>query len=259
MIVDHHVHLGRDNKTGYSLNGKALFSKMDKYGIDRSVVFSCPNVVPLDCNPYIDGNSFVLDAASNNSRLIPFMFVHPHKDSLEYLESAASLFEGFKIYSSAEGMAYDYSSLESSEIFDFMSSSRKPLLAHTSLSGEGSAKSLVNLASYYNGPFLVAHAARLNLGDLELLSRHQNVHIDISPFSTMLENPNFLDKSYLKEECFSKLDPFAIVGYLYKLFEGRLIWGTDSPWCDELSEKGYGKEVELFRKLNIAASFKTLF
>ena len=69
MIIDHHVHLGRDiNRTGYSLSPEDLIKNLDAHGIDSAIVFSCPNILPSSINPYRLENSRILEITEANPR-----------------------------------------------------------------------------------------------------------------------------------------------------------------------------------------------
>lgn len=47
------------------------------------------------------------------------------------------------------------------------------------------------------------------------------------------------------------LNQEKVVEYLHKKFPKRLLWGTDSPWCDNLSKEGYKGEVDLMKRLDL--------
>lgn len=249
-IIDHHVHLGKDyNKTNYSLSADELISQMDSCGVDKSVIFSCPNIKPSSKNPYEKENNFILSKSS--VRLIPFMFIHPYFDDVKYIKSLHKDFLGFKIYCSAKDVAYNYRNIQNTDVFNFVKSTGKPLIAHIGVNEGERAKDLVNAINSYEGEFIVAHAARFFDEDLKEISKIKNVYLDLSPLNIMLSYPRYLP---LKTEFSIKLSIFSpenVLKYLYDLFENRLIWGTDSPWCNFIRSNGYAEEVSLYKKLNL--------
>jgi hypothetical protein len=251
MLIYHHIHLGFDNKTGYSLGTEGLLKRMDVQGVDKAVVFSCPNVPPLDKNPYERENERVLTESFGEPKLIPFMFVHPYLDTPEYVNATKDHFKGFKIYSSARGIEYSYSKIQNTEVFDVIRSTGKPLLVHTSLREGGRARDLVEVIRRYSGPVILAHLARLSSLDLDLVSGLKNSYLDLAPLNVLLNNPQFLANTSELPEAIRDLSPEKIVNYLKGRFTGRLIWGTDSPWCDHLSPDGYRGEVNLFKRLGL--------
>jgi hypothetical protein len=257
MIIDHHVHLGVDsNKTKYTLSKESLLEKMDIMGVDKSIVFPCPNIPPRDKNPYLPYNQEIKDQTQNQSRLIPFMFVHPYLDDSKYISSMKESFKGFKLYNSAKDMEYEYNNIHNTETIKSISSESKPLIVHTSLFKGGRARDLIPFIQSYSGPVAVAHIARMSHSDLELISKIENVYIDLSPFNTMLKNPHFLSLNEIHPSI-RDLNPIEIIDYLTQMFGNRIVWGTDSPWCDNLNFNGYKEEVDIFKELvlsNICSS-----
>lgn len=126
--IDHHVHLGTDrNRTGFSQSSKQLISLMNQYCIDRAIVFACPNIGPQDVNPYKLENDMILQASNESSRLIPFMFVHPFRDEMKYLEENEKYFAGFKVHSHAKYMKYTYPEAIQQKQLQFILDSKKSL------------------------------------------------------------------------------------------------------------------------------------
>ena len=252
IIIDHHVHLGKDcNKTGYSLSKEQLISDMDYNCIDKSVVFACPNILPSKENPYRKENELILSAAQKNNRLIPFMFIHPFLDKVEYIQSNQHYFAGFKIYCSAKEMEYQYQDMPNTEIFRYLNGIDKPLIAHIGMHEGERAKNIINTIELYKGPVIITHAARFFDQDLKNISILKNVYLDVSPLNVMLTNKKYLPNI---SEINSKIADFSEINtlnYLKGLFEERIIWGTDNPWCNFICEDGYSKEVELYRRLNL--------
>ena len=252
MIIDHHVHLGQDFYTGFSLNRENLLKKMDSSEIDKSIVFPCPNTQEWCNNPYAFDNLSIIDEANKSpDRLIPFMFVHPVLDKLSGVRDLFSKVSGFKLHSSPHVLHYNYNNVSSSEIISAMSSTGKPIIIHTGLREGSRARDALDIAKNHNGPVIFAHFARLSLPDLELLSGLKNTYLDLSPLGFLLNNPTYLARYMDRPSELKNLNQEKVVEYLHKKFPKRLLWGTDSPWCDNLSKEGYKGEVDLMKRLDL--------
>ena len=260
-ITDYHVHVGKDAKTGFSLGCKELLDRMDANGISRSVIFACPNVPPRATNPYEESNNLVLRYASLSNRLLPLMFVHSDRDSLNYIESEHSNFLGFKLYSHVPGMITDYRQLSESEIMKFLIRTKKPLLFHIGLNDGERVRDLRPIISASDSPIILAHCGRLFSRDIEEVSAFKNTYIDVSPLSTTIDNgERFLPDQLEMDENVRNLKPSNILKYLSEKFNGRILWGSDSPWCNHLGKRGYAGEVEITREaLRGGVRFAELF
>jgi len=245
-MIDHHVHLGTDCKTGFSLTLEELLEKMELFGLDKSVVFSPPNVKPK-INPYQRENEQISSSCKDHPRIIPFMFVHPFLDEIEYLWDFSPEFQGFKLSSRGKDMEYHYQDLRYSRVIDFLLSTNKPLLFHTGYRDTTRIKHLIKIIKDTKSPIVFAHAGDLIEEDLIEISQYENVFIDISPMATMLKLGFFTDERNRPEEL-KKLTIRGILSYLERIFgKKRIVWGSDSPWCDNLLLEGYKREIEVGR------------
>jgi len=251
MIIDHHVHLGEDvNKSGFSLSLTELIKKMNAFGIDKSVVFSCPNVVPSKTNPYLTENEKIYAAYQKEpSRIIPFMFVHPILDDLEYIKQNQARFKGFKVYSSAKAMEYSYEILEASKQMAFLASLNKPFLFHTSKADGGRIRNALNFIRSTRAPLAFAHSGRLFHEDLKEASKYPHVFVDIAPLATNLDRLDVFMTSPENRAKELKGDVEEVINYLSSMYGTRIIWGSDTPWCDRILENGYSREIDILTKL----------
>jgi predicted TIM-barrel fold metal-dependent hydrolase len=257
-MIDHHVHLGKDLHTGFSLSREDLFSRMDEYEVSGSVIFSCPGQ-EVKKNPYALENEAILQAASEDSRLIPFMFIHPFLDEISYVEDISSEFRGFKLHPSVEGMKYDYKNLEDSDVAKFLISVEKPILFHTGYRSEARINSLEWMTRNSPGQIIYAHCGDLIDEDLQRASNFENVYLDVSPMASML-NCGFFIEAKKRSEKIADLEVPIILNYLGSLFgKERILWGSDSPWCDNLHPNGYSSEVQIGRIMKSNGFNKTLF
>ncbi len=185
-MIDHHVHLGIDPKTGFSLDAKTLSNKLDLFGIEKTIIFACPNQ-KTQVNPYKSSNEEVLKASYQDCRFIPFMFIHPLLDRLDYLEKNLKNFLGFKIYSEATEMQYSYLSLSDKKTTDLIAESSKPVIFHTGFKEGSRIKDLIWILERKSSPVVFVHSGRLIDEDLKKASQYENVFMDVSPLVTMLE------------------------------------------------------------------------
>lgn len=241
-MIDHHVHIGTDSVTGFSLTLEELLEKMDLFDIDKSVVFPCPNM-KINTNPYREENERICLSCKNNPKIVPFMFVHPFLDEIGYLKDLSPEFEGFKLYSRGRGIEYYYSDLYGSKLLDFLISTKKPLLFHTGYRDRTRIKYLAKLVKETKSPIVFAHAGDLIERDLVEVAQYENSFIDVSPIATMLKL-NFFTNEKNRSAELRELTTSRILSYVEKLFgKKRVVWGSDSPWSDNLISEGYKKEV----------------
>ena len=251
MLIDHHVHLGVDlNKTNFSLTLEELLKKMLALGIDKSVVFSCPNITPRLVNPYaIENEQIYLAFLQEPDKVIPFMFVHPFRDSLDYLNENQARFKGFKVYSHARGMEYSYADLLSSPQLKFLASTGKPMLFHTSKISGGRIGEAMSFIRGVTNPLAFAHSGRLFHKDLVAAARYSHVFIDIAPLATNLTKPDLFMAPEQERQQGLTLNHSSVISYLNSLFSERVIWGSDTPWSDRIISQGYAAEVEVLKEL----------
>jgi hypothetical protein len=233
MRIDHHAHVGKDvGRWKFESNVDDLRRTLDNYQIDKAVVFACANltVQPL---PYKLNNDIILEGAQKDNRLVPFMFIHPYLDTLEHIKSNEANFAGFKVYCNAHGLGYSYADMTNQEQIQIIMNLEKPVVFHI-------AKK-----------------------DLKEFSVYKNVFIDVSPLATLFERKEIFlaDRAFWSPNInFDSKHKFidTVLDYLDSLYPGRLVWGSDTPWSDNLgSEKYAGEACVLDRMIekNISSTF----
>lgn len=248
-VVDNHVHLGTDALTSYSLGVNDALALMDRFNVDLSVVFACPNQDFSRENPYHFANEMILDAyRAHQDRLIPYLFVHPFRDSKEEITRLMPSYQGFKLY--GHHYTYSYSDLPKSDVIDVVMSQCKPVMFHTSALECNRAGLLVPLAAQYSKtPVIVAHCGRLIDADLQALMDLPNVKMDVSPLATMCELGLFAEDELLPSGV-DVTNPESVIRYMKELFGSeRLLWGSDAPWSIRLIRHGYERERRVFNIL----------
>ena len=260
-MIDHHIHLGKDTLTGFYLETKTLSKRLDKFNLSGAIVFSCPNVRYNKKNPYKEGNKKIINASLNDQRFIPFLFVHPYLDRLDYLEREADSFKGFKLYPRASDMEYSYNDISNRRIIDLIIESTKPVIFHTGFRDGSRIKDLIWILERKKSPVVLVHSGDLIEEDLIKASKYEQSYIDVAPLATMLERDFFVNpqrRPFKLRELASK----KVLNYLKNIFGSeRIVWGSDSPWCDYLIKEGYEKEVrisKLMEELGLNKSFLEL-
>ncbi|MFA5174577.1 MAG: amidohydrolase family protein [Candidatus Pacearchaeota archaeon] len=258
-MIDHHVHLGKDTKTKFYLDPKTISNRLDLFNLKGAIIFACPHQNNSKFNPYEKANNQVYSASLINKRLIPFMFVHPILDKLEYVTKEETKFKGFKLYPRSINQEYSYDYISDRRIIDLISESKKPAIFHTGFREGSRIKDLIWILERKDSPVIFVHSGDLIDEDLQRASRYPNVYIDVAPLNTMLEREFFVDKNK-RNKAVSKLNVDNILNYLSNLFgKQRVLWGSDSPWCDNLIEEGYKKEIEILEKMRKLGFSNNLF
>jgi len=249
-MIDHHIHLGKDALTGFSLSEEMVTKRLDKFHLGGAVVFSCPNISYTNENPYSKNNKKVYKSSIDEKKFIPFMFVHPLLDRFGYIEREQEKFKGFKFYPRAVSMEYHYKDISNRRIIDLVSESSKPAVFHTGFREGSRIKDLVWMMKRKKSPLVFVHSGDLIERDLKIASKYENVFIDISPLATMISK-NFFINSNRRHPNLKILTPKNILSHLKNLFGiERIVWGSDSPWCDNLINEGYNEEIKISRVMD---------
>lgn len=240
MLIDHHLHF---------TNKSEISRLIKKYDLEKAIVFT--NRVDKNLpNPYKKGNQRVLKFAFRNKRVVPFMYIHPFLDDIDYIKKESKNFFGFKLNCNSKLTGYSYTDLKKSKPFKIILKTKKPIIFHTGYKkGHKITDILPNLDDNKNAIVVFAHAGRFIKKDLEESSKYKNAFIDISPLNVISDNPRFICKrSSMKREILTK-DFSKVIKFLIKYFHGRIVWGSDFPSCEELSKEGYSGELKIFNLL----------
>ena len=174
-----------------------------------------------------------------------------------YFREASKEFRGYKIHQRAEGMEYHYRDLLKSPVISLLLESEKPIIFHTGYKDEARVKNLTELINRTRSPIALAHAGDLIENDLTEISACENVFIDISPLVSMLKCDFFACSENRSLEL-TELTMGGVLDYLENVFgNDKIVWGSDSPWCDNLIPNGYEAEVEAGRLINLTHSTGT--
>ncbi|MFA5070751.1 MAG: hypothetical protein WC511_00065 [Candidatus Pacearchaeota archaeon] len=240
MLIDHHIHF---------TNEEDILKIIERYKIDKAIIFA-KRLDEKSVNLYKKENQKVLDFAKKNKKIIPFMHIHPFLDDLEYVKKNFKQFKGFKLNCNPKITGYSYTDLKKSKVFEFVLRTKKPIIFHTGYKKGHRIKDILpNLKKGKNGIIIFAHAGRFIGEDLKVSSKYENIFIDVCPLNVISENSKFISsRSPLKKDILNK-DFSKVINFLKKYFEGRIIWGSDFPSCNELSKEGYSGELKIYKEL----------
>lgn len=240
MLIDHHMH--------FNNNGKEINNYIKKYKIDNIVLFSVMLESDVE-NPYKKNNLELLDFSNKNKKVVPFMVIHPILDSIEYIKKESHKFEGYKINCNTKCGGYSYVDIVDSPVLNYILERKKPIIFHTGYKEGQRIKNLMRVLNKSSAPIIFAHAGRFIEEDLLLASKNKNAFVDICPLNVISENERFVsDKSPIKNDILEKNFSRVIV-FLSKYFSGRIVWGSDAPYCDSLTKDGYEGELKVYREL----------
>lgn len=247
MLIDHHMHF---------VSEKKVSELIEKFDIKKVILF--PKLIETDKkDPYLLENKKVLNFSLENKKIIPYMMIHPILDSIDTIKKNANLFYGFKLNCNAKRGGYDYGILATSKIFEYILSLKKPIIFHTGFKEGHRIRDLLTALKKSKSPVIFAHAGRFIEKDLKLASKYKNAYIDICPLNTISENPRFIAKeSKIKEKIINK-DFNDVINFLLKYFSKRIVWGSDYPSCEKLSNKGYLGELNISNLLKEKGEINT--
>ncbi len=244
--IDYHVHIGYDEfRTKFNISEEEVISRMEQYGIDKSVIFACPNVYPKKENPYLIENKKIFQISEKHGNLIPFMFVHPHRDNLEMILENELLFKGYKIYCNAAEMDYSYETIHDCEVMKYLSKRDKPFIFHIGKDKGHGVENLSKFVSNTDSPIILAHVGRFKKESLKNAAKFPNTFVDITPLKVLIENPYHVSKEFKFTEDITE-NYKIIADFLIPLFDKRLLWGTEGPWIDNFIQDGFKGENEVF-------------
>ena len=232
MIIDAHVHIGRD-KDGNSQTIGRQKALMHRYGIDKSVIF------PFDeTGDLIEASRRILGYAGR--AFVPFLRFDPKAITAE--EVSALLSEGFggvKLHPRAQN--FDPLSRRYHKIYKAIEDSGKPLLMHTRKTlpfirtahmanpAYSDPDRIVRLAADFpNMSLIIAHLAAMSRDAITEIGRRDNLYLETSILGTTMS---------MKMLCKS-------------IGADKIIYGSDAPYSDQ--------EIEILkiRKAEISASEK---
>jgi predicted TIM-barrel fold metal-dependent hydrolase len=257
-MLDHHVHL--------SLRKDRFYNPIEKYlkniegtPVNSAIVFGDPRFI----EDYNKLNEYVLKV-SKNYNVRPFFILGPHNK--EKLIEDIGKFDGVKVHIkfinatfNSDSKRFDFPSIPKYDInylFDkkllnVLVENQKPILFHTDEKKYFcDVNDIVKLKEIEKDLIIIlAHCGRLCPSIIKNIKKYDPIYIDISPLNTFVKLVNE-GKEFVYKNPNTKIDVNGIIKYLIKnVGYKRIIWGTDSPWCDVLGD-GILSEIDIRKKYN---------
>lgn len=209
MIIDAHVHLGRSSD--FRLSARQLVSMMDRNRVHRAVA------VPM-ASSQKHNERLLRELRSHSDRLVGFVWVNPR--SLGTLRSLKDLgllveFGGFKLRSESDIFRIDDMRLLK-PIFEAARSLQKPIFIHSSGEGSFSDPKAIGriVAAFPDVTVIIGHMGGGTYGAIRVGRKHPNIMLETSGAE----------------------DPRIISEAVRTLGPERVVFGSDSPYCDQRGE-----------------------
>jgi len=183
MIIDFHCHVGNDYSDGGSLDFDELKKSMDKWGIDKSVVFPFSG----SHREMIENSLEILEKSKKDNWVIPFLRFNPTEIKKEELKNLLDRdFKGIKLHPRGQDFVIDDPKFY--WIYEMCERKNLPILFHTAVKHEGSKpEKILNIAKEFPKLNLImAHFFGDDLRLIKIIKEYPNVYTDTSIYSRTL-------------------------------------------------------------------------
>jgi predicted TIM-barrel fold metal-dependent hydrolase len=249
---DLHTHIGTDplgipvENVSFTYMLKNLSKVLTKNNIDHAINFPMPyysrsgyelSGENVDNIPYFLENIHIIDGASEDKRIIPFISVSTKsKESLRcaeyFLDNGG---KGVKFHGNA--FWDNILSLQNFGFMDMIEKKDVPVVVHTDhIRGTmapdyhyfADPMDLLNLARKYpKVRFLSAHSGLFSERYIDALKEVDNVWTDASPINYLCSTKTFKAQDRIAADYNSPTD---VLEKLYKRLKEKLVFGSDSPY-----------------------------
>lgn len=260
-MIDVHTHVGRDeykvykNKQPQQQTAEGLIEKMDRGGIERSVIFPFPftlffsldSVHDYEMKPsgksnhaYEIENRYVIECSEKNNRLIPFLSICIGKyNNFEDVKELVKNHDvkGLKLHS-----RFARSPISGLRGSDFMNLAREyglSIMVHTDSKNiilpdirynymdYSDPMDLIGVADAYPEVKIAgAHMGWMSKGFLDETRKRENLFVDTSPF-LLLCSFDWREDDALKMDY---SDPAGCLRRICSEYGDSVIWGSDEPY-----------------------------
>ena len=219
MIIDFHCHIGKDSDGGL-LDIPSLKNSMDKWGIDKSVIFPFSG----SHEEMVRGSLQILEESKKNNWVIPFLRINPKDTNEEELQELFDKgFKGLKLHPS--GQKFEVDSEDFFWIYEICEKRKLPILIHCAEAVDyAHPKRIINLALKF--PDLNIIMAHFFGNDIDLIKdavKLPNLYTDTSiQARTLRINQAFYEKGF-ERMIFASDAPYDSQGVaLLKIRESNL-------------------------------------
>lgn len=207
MIIDFHTHVGIDcsDEEYERLDFSELKKSMDRWGIDKSVVFP----FNYDDKELIEESLKILEKSKSEDWIIPFLRFNPNvidKDELIVLLDKG--FKGMKLHPRAQNFKVDDKKIY--WIYELCSDKKIPILFHCSIKdNESHPSKILRVAEKFpNLNIIMAHFFGNDFDIMKIVNKYPNLYVDTSMNSGTLKRKQTVEK----------------YGF------NRLVFGSDAPY-----------------------------
>lgn len=204
-------------------------------------IFQCTECGKITYNgddPFWDENIFLLNHATDNELVFPFIIVSPEMGVAieKYEKNFGENILGYKLHPN-----FSQFSLK-----DISLSSKKILLIHSCVGLLDNAELIVDFAEHYNGKVIIAHMGRFNKNAFDRARQMDNVYFDCSSIGLIWQSYNnhqynLCDTSYLG--AFKKPADLLSAAMEYVGID-KVVFGSDEPFgCFE-------KDIKIVNELS---------
>jgi uncharacterized protein len=222
MIIDFHCHVGEDiSDSKYEkLDFKELKESMDKWNIDKSVVFP----TNADDERLIERSLEILEKSKTEKWILPFLRVNPKTITRErFMELIENKFKGLKLHPDSQNFKVD--DKEYFWIYELCQKRNIPILFHSSYKTKNShPRTILKIVKKF--PNLNVIMAHFFGGDYSLMQEakdYPNLYVDTSINSGTLKRLQSVEKYGFKNLLFASDIPYDSQGVaLMKIKEAGL-------------------------------------
>jgi len=227
MIIDFHCHIGIDcaDKEYEKLNFTELKQSMDKWGIDKAVVFP----INEGDGKLIKKSLEILERSKKEKWIIPFLRVDPKNISKEeFVDLLDKGFKGVKLHSRSQNFEAD--NPKYFWIYEVCDKKNIPILFHSSVREDIShPKRIFKVAKKFpNLKIIIAHFFG---GDHNLAKeaiKYPNIYVDTSINHSIIRGKQVVKKMGFKNLLFASDVPYDSQGVaLLKVKESGLSEGDE--------------------------------
>ncbi|HID26656.1 MAG TPA: amidohydrolase [Methanosarcinales archaeon] len=210
MIIDSHVHIGKD-KDGSSQNLSQILEVMDESKINKAIIIPFNEINPGPT--FKNANDLVIKAQKEHpDRIIGFARLDPYYGKEAYLELERMInqgIKGLKLHPRSQAFLPDPNHPIIYSILDLLNIYNLPLLLHTDLVARNTNMAIVDkiATKFPELKIIAAHAGKNDSNTVSVLQKHENVYIE-SSFASLI----------------------VLKKILIKLGAERIIFGSDLPY-----------------------------
>ncbi len=206
MIIDFHVHLGRD-LDGEQADFENLKEVMERNSIAKAVVFA------FNCPDMLEQSEKILQISKSDDTIIPFLRFDPKTITPEELENALrSGYKGVKLHPTSQSFFPDDAQYR--WIFDRLHDYRLPILFHTNTSITepfAQPERVLELAKLYPDQiFILGHAAGAETVTYAEINKHSNVYVETSVDAYMVHLKKVFQRYGFRRILFGSDFPYSL-------------------------------------------------